>query len=133
MVMLPEGVDVAADPRYRVGTASAPSVSQALSNRLDLAGPVAPGWVLRQVLSLRVEREIGGWYVVSDDIFAVYGDGGSVNAALGDYILSLIEYYHLVAHDAGRDALSAAHFAHLQSYVQPAPIPRAHLYAVQAA
>jgi len=42
---------------------------------------------------INIEMDDDGSYIVSDDIFGVYGNGKSVSESKRDYVSSLIEYY----------------------------------------
>lgn len=83
-----------------------------------LRGRIAPGWSLDTPLIVRVEREDDGSYVVSDDEFAVHGDGETRATALRDYASSLVEYYELLAERASDDEATAALFRRLQDYLK---------------
>ena len=76
-------------------------------------GPLAAGLVARQPISVRIERDHDGSFIVSDETFAVYGCGASWDEALEDYKSSLAEYRDLVAGDPG----SAAVLDHLNKYL----------------
>lgn len=85
-----------------------------------LEGEIAEGWELSQPLWVTVDREEDGYYVLSDDLFLVYGEGATFNDALRDYVVSLIDYYQLVAAEAKRSALDQALFGRLRRYLRPA-------------
>lgn len=82
-----------------------------------LLGQVAPGWHVIRPLFVLVEQDRDGSYVVSDDIFLVYGSGETAVEARGDYITSLVEYYAILA--ASDDPLDQAQFRLLREYLQP--------------
>ena len=84
-----------------------------------LEGEITRGWELSQPLWITVEREEDGYYVLSDDLFLVYGEGETFRAALQDYIVSLIDYYQLVAKGAKRGPLDQALFGRLRRYLRP--------------
>lgn len=48
-------------------------------------------------LLITLEQDEDGLYLASDDQFAVYGDGETLAEALKDYIVSLIEYFEILA------------------------------------
>lgn len=52
--------------------------------------PQRPG-----VLVLELEK-VGDLYIVSDNVFLVYGHGETIHAALTDYATSLLEYYDIL-------------------------------------
>jgi hypothetical protein len=120
-------------PRYevpRLTQSTRPSVvvspsawSPILSSPLQylLSGSVWSGWRLVQPLLLTLERDEDGCYIASDDQFAVYGDGGTLAEALQDYIVSLIEYYEILAARADDDLPTQALFRRLRLYLNPPP------------
>jgi hypothetical protein len=88
-----------------------------LKPQFVLLGKIADGWKIIRELQLAVERDDDGYYLVSDDEFFVYGEGETLVQARRDYIISLIEYYELVArHD---DAPTQTLFRYLKSYLCP--------------
>jgi hypothetical protein len=87
-----------------------------------LSGSVAPGWTVVKPLTLTWEQDADGYYVLSDGLFGVYGDGDTSEKAQQDYITSLIDYYQLLAARAAEDdPLTCAQFDHLRQYLQRAP------------
>jgi hypothetical protein len=58
--------------------------------------PNVPGWEFHQPVRVLVEVDDDGTYVVSDDIFAQYGEGSTAAEALNDYAQSLGEYLDLI-------------------------------------
>ena len=88
--------------------------SSALSS--FLIGRIAEAWELIQPLPVSLECD-GDLYIMSDDLFSVYGDGDTEVSARQDYVASLIEYYQLIegrAHDVSTRAL----FQKLQRYLR---------------
>jgi hypothetical protein len=85
--------------------------------QVTLANQLAPGWTLRQPLSVWVDQTEDGGYLVSDEIFNVYGEGATWEEAQQDYIQSLIEYFLLVSDydDVPSHQLQAS----LRQYLQP--------------
>jgi len=86
---------------------------------ITLLGPIAVGWAVCQPLRLMVGQEADGWVVISDDVFAVYGDGATVSAARQSYIVSLIDYYEILAAHAHEDRFDADQLERLRSYLRP--------------
>lgn len=86
---------------------------------LEMKGKVAPGWEIIQPLRLVLDRETDGTYLVSDDIFNVYGQGITAKIAVFDYLISLREYYQIVSEH--EDIPSQNHFAYLQEYLRHIP------------
>jgi hypothetical protein len=84
-----------------------------------LIGGISPGWSLKLPLLIRIERDSDGSFIVSDDIFAVHGDGLTLRHAVRDYAASLVEYYHLLSARVASDAHTMALFRRLQRYLGP--------------
>ena len=78
---------------------------------------IAPGWQMCQILWLNIEIE-GDTFIVSDDLFAVYGTGETSEQALQDYITSIIEYYRLLKGRAERNTETRKLFNYLRSYLK---------------
>jgi len=87
--------------------------------QLALLGPIAPGWEITQPLLVTLEADEDNCYIVSDDQFSVYGDGDSLADALQDYIVSLVDYYELLATRTADDLATSDLFHRLQSYLHP--------------
>lgn len=64
-----------------------------------LYGEVVEGWEINKMLEIRIEEDEDGYYIASDDIFDVYGEGHTKDQAIQDYLISLIDYYELLEHD----------------------------------
>jgi len=82
--------------------------------QVALIGEICPGWRLIKPLVVTFEAD-DAWWVVSDDEFAVFGNGETRAEAASDYVSALIEYYQLI----GRydDKPSTALFRHLQNFL----------------
>jgi len=81
-----------------------------------LWGNIAPGWKIVQLLPVRLERDSDGCHVMSDDLFAVYGEGHTRVEAQQDYVVALIDYYQLL--EARADApFAKAQLRRLQVYL----------------
>ena len=115
-------------PKYRVTTPShwSPVPPSALQQVLSssalqqvLLGGIAHGWLVAEPLLITVELDEDGYYIASDDIFAVYGDGSTANEALQDYIVSLLDYYQLLSARAEDDPPTQVLFRRLQSFIRP--------------
>lgn len=87
-------------------------------SQVVLLGHIAPGWVITKPLPVTIEQDDDGSYIVSDDIFAVYGDARTPGEALEDYIVALIEYYELLAESAENHPPTQALFHHLGQYLR---------------
>ena len=73
-------------------------------------------------LSLSVEVEDDGWFVISDSVFFVHGDGPTAGDALTDYVVSLADYYELLSAEFDEAAPpDRALLTHLSHYVRPVP------------
>ena len=83
-----------------------------------LSGQIGGNWRLVAPLTIRIEREEDGTFVVSDDEFAVHGDGETRDQAIGDYLDSLIEYYELLQSSSREDEPTATLFGRLRNYLQ---------------
>jgi len=82
-------------------------------------GSIAPSWRVVQPLLVTLERDEDGYYIVSDDEFAVYGDGYSIEEAVEDYKVSLIDYYQLLTARVDGDFLTQALLRRLERYLRP--------------
>lgn len=69
-----------------------------------LLGDINSDWRISQPLLINIEKDDDGSYVVSDDIFGVYGNGKSLSEAKRDYVLSLIEYYEILSSHPDEDS-----------------------------
>ncbi len=86
---------------------------------VELRGEIVPGWTLIKPLPIEVERDEDNSYIVSDNIFMVYGEGERPEDAQKDYIKSLIEYYSIVKEQAVADSHATQQLLrHLGSYLR---------------
>lgn len=83
-----------------------------------LFGDVTPGWRITQLLWVNLERDDDGSYIMSDTLSVVYGVGDTPFKAEQDYIVSLIEYYQLLAARAS-DPHAHSQFRRLRRYLHP--------------
>jgi hypothetical protein len=83
-----------------------------------LIGRVREGWVVSAPLIVRIERDDAGRFLVSDDVFAVHGDGDTRDQAVKDYVESLIEYHELLADRAENHEPTKAMFLRLRRYLK---------------
>jgi hypothetical protein len=91
-----------------------------LIRRFFLSGNITSKWQIIQPLLLTEERDDDGSYLISDDLFEVYGDGSTVPDAIEDYITSLIDYYEILSVSSQEnDELVKAQFHRLQRYLRP--------------
>jgi hypothetical protein len=87
--------------------------------KLLLLGTITSDWVMLQPFLVTLEQEVDGYWVASDDLFQVYGDGDTAEAARQDYVVALIDYYRILALKAKADPHSEDLFRHLQDYLHP--------------
>ncbi len=83
-----------------------------------LAGDVLHGWRMVQSLPVSIQWEPDGSFMVSDDVFLVYGVGDTRDAALHDYSVVLTEYYELVEAGAHYNPHYQAELQTLHIYIQ---------------
>lgn len=83
-----------------------------------LQGTIAPGWEVVKSLLVTLEKDEDNSYIVSEDKFAIYGVGDTPAEATQDYIVSLIEYYQLLASRAESNQATKELFSYLQSYLR---------------
>ena len=76
---------------------------------------------LLQPISVILESDDEGGFVVSDDIFAVYGEGPAPVAALRDYRSSLEDYFLLLREHSEGSPEDAQQFSKLKDYVDFQP------------
>lgn len=108
------------DRALRIGAASTSASGGAIKGqpaRVQLFGGLLPGWRFENPLPISVERDSNdGRFVVSDDIFNVYGVGGSWDAAVGDYKVALVEFFEITAE--AQDDQSRRLLDHLKAYLR---------------
>lgn len=73
---------------------------------------------INQPLQINIERDSDGSYVVSDDIFLVFGNGRSISDALHDYIYSLREFYFMIKKNSKIDQFDKKLFKYLHSFLR---------------
>lgn len=83
-----------------------------------LFGDISDEFVVIQPLPINIERDDES-YVVSDDVFLVYGDGDTNLEAIKDYTNSLIEFYSLVEQGAENNPFDKKTLLQLKTYIQP--------------
>jgi hypothetical protein len=81
-----------------------------------LLGQIAKGWEVLQPLTVTIQySDEDGTFITGDEVFYMYGTGGSISESLGDYIKVLTEYYEHLAED--EDEPTKALFEYVRSYV----------------
>jgi len=105
-----------ASPTSWLGPAScSPLVERSLTIS---QGPLLDGWRIMRPLQLALGRDDQYLFVISDDVFLIYGDGSSPFEAYSDYVESLVEYYELVEQGAMQSPYDAAELRRLATYLQ---------------
>jgi len=84
-----------------------------------LIGEISKDLEVSQPLEITIEQDEDNSFIVSDDIFLVYGDGGNPSEAIRDYVASLIKYFQLIEKSAETNEFDKALLTHLNSYIQP--------------
>lgn len=86
-------------------TADRQSATKVSGWSFEYQGDLVSGWILEERLTLTVERNIDGLYIVSDDLFFVYGLGETLSDAFQDYKVALVEFYKLTKRLASSNEL----------------------------
>ncbi len=87
--------------------------------QIILFGEIIAGWRILQPFPITIEQS-DSLYIVSDEIFDVYGDGDTEYKAVEDYKISLVDYYQLAESGAHEDKQNQALFDHLLLYLSRA-------------
>jgi len=82
-------------------------------------GRIEEEWALLRPIILLVEPEDDGWWIVSDDIFGVYGDAESLRRALHQYASGLIDEYDFFRREARHNPLAIPQWERMRKYLQP--------------
>ena len=82
-----------------------------------LFGQIINGWECIYPLKLNIEQD-DNLFIVSDDIFGVYGDGNNEHIALTDYKISLIDYYQLIEANSISNKYNQNLLKHLKVYIK---------------
>jgi hypothetical protein len=85
----------------------------------NLLGPLGPRWSIVQPLSVALEIDSDGWFVLSDDVFLVYGEGATPESACEDYRSSLVVYCDMVQRDAPASEQAQAQYEQLETIIRP--------------
>jgi len=83
-----------------------------------LYGDIHPDYFMIQPLQINIEEEDDGTFVISDDIFLVYGYGRDRLKALKEYVSSFIDYFELVQRNSDQNQFDKKLLTHLQTYIQ---------------
>lgn len=92
------------------------TVQPSAPSYVTLAGDIFRDFILVQPIVVHLEAA-DGKIIASDDVFYMYGEGNTRQAAVEDYLSSLAEYYTLL--ESHRDAPSVELFSYLQTYLYP--------------
>jgi hypothetical protein len=115
MVMAP------AFPNRREVRSSPPAFSpppKIQARHVFLNGPTPDGWIIADPLPVSFEQDDDGTYLVSDDIFLVYGSGDSLGEAIEDYLGSLFELYRLTETGVKNNTADQPLWERLQAYLR---------------
>ncbi len=69
-------------------------------------GRVREDWIVQQPISLSLERDEDDTYIISEEVFNIYGHGSSFKEAQEDFIVALIEYHEILKKYANSDSAS---------------------------
>lgn len=81
-----------------------------------LIGKASDRLVFKTFFKINIELD-DDYYIVSDDVFLVYGDGDTREAAMQDYLSSLIEFYEIVKDKSETNVFEHKVFELLQSLI----------------
>jgi hypothetical protein len=85
----------------------------------NLLGPLGRRRLIVRPLPVAIEIDSEGWFVLSDDVFLVYGEGATLESAWEDYRSSLVEYCDMVQRDAPSSAPTQAQYEQLKTTIRP--------------
>lgn len=110
-------VTVADSQTVAIGSTSGDLPIRTYPFEIPIVGRIHRDYQFTKPISLIVERDDDGSYVLSDEIFGVFGNAFTLKDAVQDYISAFIGYYELLS--AHQDAPSVALFQELKRYFQP--------------
>jgi hypothetical protein len=97
---------------------AAPSASESLEHtQMELYGAIAPGWEIIESLPVSVQIDEDGQYLLTDEVFSIFGEGVKLENAQQDLIASLIEYYEIISEY--QDEPSQELIRMLKKYLRP--------------
>jgi hypothetical protein len=88
---------------------------ESMAAQIVLYGAIAEAWRIREPLPLTIEEEEGA-YIVSDDVFLIFGTGHNLAEALQDYISALTEYHEVLSRHQDNPTISL--FRRLQRFLE---------------
>lgn len=113
--------DLSSPPSVSAQNAPRTNVARASTYRVRgltvFPGNLREGWQLITPLELTLDIEDGN-YILSDDVFLVYGVGATIGEAFEDYILSLIELCQLTEASAEQNPHDRPLLARLRRYLK---------------
>jgi hypothetical protein len=77
-----------------------------------------PGWHVLQPIPAEIQVDETGFFLVSDAMFDMWGEGETINEAMQDYAASLTALYDLTEQRAETYVSEAAQLASLHRYIQ---------------
>jgi hypothetical protein len=92
--------------------------TQPMAEQVVDGAEIADGWLLIERLPVTLEADGADCFIVSDDLFGVYGDGKTPGEAWDDYWTSLIDYYQILAAEPASDRPTRALFNKLRRYLR---------------
>lgn len=104
--------------RYYSYYAAAPATTPIHTQKINflLSGRVSPRVYFKEPLEININNE-DGYYIVSDAIFLVYGEGKTIQTAMDDYVSSLVEFYEIVKDESLNNKFEAAQLKLLDLYI----------------
>lgn len=88
--------------------------------KFNLFGRITDEWEIIQPLLVTLEQDEDGYYVLSDELFLMYGEGTTEIKAKEDYVSALIDYYLIIQEKSDQgDEPSQAVFQRIREYLQP--------------
>lgn len=95
------------------------SIPKTVAFQAYLMGEISNELQVIQPLQINIEQDEDNSYIVSDDVFLIYGDGNNRIAAMKEYIESLIEFYQIVKKSSVNNQFDKKLFDYLYTYIQP--------------
>jgi len=104
----------ALEPILPKQNASVSKTSGDIPDIILFSGPLDEIYTIKKTISLNVLFENNG-FLISDDVFDMYGIGKTILEALEDYKITLVEYFEL--HESLPDSGSSKRFTLIKSYI----------------
>jgi hypothetical protein len=88
--------------------------------QFDLFGKIRDEWEMTKPLLVTLEQDEDGYYVLSDELFLMYGEGPTEIKAKEDYLETMVDYYQIIQEKAHEgDEPSQAILQKIQEYLRP--------------